>query len=147
MALQLAIEGVLLGVAGLGASDCCGEVVVCHHMRSSGIEGGNRFHLNGYVAHSPEVDVLVDKFCVVALLGTDDGVNCDTLLGVRSAPEGVRVDDVLHEGIKDRDVCDGNRKVSHRTLGGGGLDKVSHVWHFLPARSRDSTDILHYYFE
>ena len=25
------------------------------------------------------------------------------------------------EGIKDRDVCDGNREVSHRTPGGGSL--------------------------
>ena len=70
MALQLAGEGVLLGVAGLGASDGEGEIVVGHHVGSSGVEGGNRFYLNGYIAHGSEVDVLVDKFCVVALLGT-----------------------------------------------------------------------------
>jgi len=90
MAPQLAVVGVLLGVAGLGASDGKGEVALSHHVGSSGIEGKNRFHLNGYVAHSPGVDVLVDTFCVIALLGTDDGVNCDTLLGVRGAPEGER---------------------------------------------------------
>ena len=118
-------------------------------MDGSSSEGDNGTDLHRDVAYCVGFEVFVYDLCVIPFLGTNDRVDCYTLFDVRGTAEGVRVDDILHEGVEYSDIGDGNREVPHRTLGVGGLDKVSHVTTHTPgpAVSRVTTGILNYYFE
>ena len=127
MTLQLTGEGVLCVVAGLGSADCGGKGVIGQYLGSSGSECSNRRSLDRDVAYLVGFEIFIYDLCIIPFLGTDNRVDGHSAFDIRGAAEGVRVDDVLHEGIKGGDVCNGDGEVPHCTLGVCGLDKVSHV--------------------
>ena len=149
MALQLAGVGVICRFAGRGSADGGGEGLVVHDVGGSGAEGSDTVATCTERRHRWCPHRVVYDLCIIRFFRTYNRVDCYTLLDMRSAAEGVRVDDVLHEGIEGGDTRHGDGEVPHRTFGVGGLDKVSHVTTHTPgpAVSRVTTGILNYYFE